>query len=252
MEKEAAAKTASVNGCELYFETSGRGEPLLLLHGMGGCAQDWKYAGRELLAREYQLIAVDARGHGHSTNPGGALTHRQCALDARALLGQLGIQRCRAIGLSMGGNTLLHVATQEPALISAMVVISATPYFPEQARALMRAISPDDRPAEEWRAMRERHVHGDAQIRGLFAAQRDLQHSVDDMSFTPPQLARVSARTLVVYGDRDPLYPVELGLELHRSIPRSALWVVPNGGHGPIFGGGGEPFARAALEFLRD
>jgi pimeloyl-ACP methyl ester carboxylesterase len=252
MEEAAAAKTASVNGAELYFEVSGRGEPLLLLHGMGGCAQDWKYAGRELLAREYQLVAVDARGHGHSTNPGGSLTHRQCALDVRALLDQLGIRRCKAIGMSMGGNTLLHVATQEPALISAMVLASATPYFPEQARAIMRTISPDDRPPEEWRAMRELHVHGDAQIRAIFAAQRDLQHSVDDVCFTPPQLARITARTLVVYGDRDPLYPVELGVELYRSIPGSALWVVPRGGHGPIFSGGGEPFARAALEFLRE
>jgi pimeloyl-ACP methyl ester carboxylesterase len=252
MEEDAAAATASVNGAELYYETRGRGEPLLLLHGMGGCAQDWKHAARDSLAREYRLIAVDLRGHGHSTNPAGTLTHRQCALDVRALLDHLGIRRCKAIGLSMGGNTLLHVATQEPARIDAMVVVSATPYFPEQARAIMRTISPDDRPPEEWRAMRERHVHGDAQIRALFEAQRDLQHSVDDICFTPPQLARVGARTLVVYGDRDPLYPVELGVELYRSIPRAALWVVPNGGHGPIFLEAAEPFARAALAFLRE
>jgi pimeloyl-ACP methyl ester carboxylesterase len=252
MSESVAAKSVSVNGIELYFETSGRGEPLLLLHGMGGCAQDFRYAGREHFAREYQLVAVDARGHGHSTNPGGILTHRQCALDVRALLDQLGIRRCKAIGVSMGGNTLLHVATQDPDRIEAMVVVSATPYFPEQARALMRAISPDDRSPEEWRAMRERHVHGDAQIRALFEAQRDLQHSYDDMCFTPPQLAHIRSRTLVVYGDRDPLYPVELGLELYRSIPRSALWVVPNAGHGPIFLDAAEPFARTALAFLRE
>jgi pimeloyl-ACP methyl ester carboxylesterase len=252
MEEAAAAKTVSVNGIELYFETRGRGEPLLLLHGMGGCAQDWKYAGRESLASEYQLIAVDARGHGHSTNPAGALTHRQHALDVRALLDQLGIASCRAIGLSMGGNTLLHVATQEPGRIEAMVVVSATPYFPAQARAIMATVEPDDRSLEEWRTMRERHVHGDAQIRALFEAQRDLQHSVDDMCFTPPQLARVTARTLVVYGDRDPLYPVELGVELYRSIPRAALWVMPNAGHGAVFLEAAEPFARAALGFLRE
>ncbi len=252
MEEASAAQTVNVNGIELYFETWGRGEPLLLLHGMGGCAQDWKYFGREHFAREFQGIAVDARGHGHSTNPEEALTHRQCALDVRALLDQLGIRRCKAVGMSMGGNTLLHVATQEPDRIEAMVVVSATPYFPEQARAIMRTVSPDDRPAEEWRAMRERHVHGDAQIRALFEVQRDLQHSYDDMCFTPPLLALIRARTLVVYGDRDPLYPVELGVELYRSIPHAALWVVPNGGHGPVLLDGSEPFARAALAFLRE
>src|SRR5262245_8825670 len=130
-----ATKTAAVNGAELVYETWGRGEPLLLLHGMGGAAADWQYAGRESLAREYELIAVDARGHGRSTNPSGVLTHRQHAADVRALLAHLGIGRCRAIGLSMGGNTLLHVATESPESLAAMVVVSATPYFPEQARA---------------------------------------------------------------------------------------------------------------------
>lgn len=248
MEETATAKTVSVNGVELYCELSGRGSPLVLLHGMGGCAQDWKWAGRESLAAEYQLVAVDARGHGHST--GAPVTHRQHALDVRALLDALGIGRCKAIGLSMGGNTLLHVATQEPERLEAMVIVSATPYFPEQARAIMRSMSPDDRSPEEWRVMRERHVHGDAQIRAIFAAQRDLQHSVDDLCFTAAELGRVTARTLVVYGDRDPLYPVELGVELYRGIPRAALWVVPNGGHGPVFLDAAEPFARAALAFL--
>jgi pimeloyl-ACP methyl ester carboxylesterase len=133
-----------------------------------------------------------------------------------------------------------------------MVIVSATPYFPEQARAIMRTISPDDRPEAEWRAMRERHVRGDSQIRAIFAAQRDLQNSTDDMAFTKDSLGRVNARTLVVYGDRDPLYPVELGVELYRGIPRAALWVVPNGGHGPIYLDAAEPFAKAALAFLRE
>jgi pimeloyl-ACP methyl ester carboxylesterase len=249
MAEAATAKTVSVNGIELSCEISGRGQPLLLLHGMGGCAQDWQYAGRESLARAYQLIAVDARGHGRST--GAPVTHRQHALDVRALLDQLGVARCKAIGVSMGGNTLLHVATQDPERLEAMVIVSATPYFPEQARAIMRAL-PDERPAEEWRVMRERHVHGDAQIRAIFAAQRDLQHSVDDLCFTAADLGRVTARTLVVYGDRDPLYPVELGVELYRGIPGAALWVVPNGGHGPVFLDAAEPFARTALAFLRE
>ena len=78
------------------------------------------------------------------------------------------------------------------------------------------------------------------------------------MNFTPPYLATIVARTLIVHGDRDPLYPVNLALEMYEAIPRSYLWVVPNGGHGPIFGehtGSGETtsrFAETALAFLRD
>jgi pimeloyl-ACP methyl ester carboxylesterase len=70
------------------------------------------------------------------------------------------------------------------------------------------------------------------------------------MAFTPPLLATIAARTLIVHGDRDPLYPVELALEMYRSIPESALWVVPNSGHGPIFGAQAAPFVAAALAHL--
>lgn len=71
------------------------------------------------------------------------------------------------------------------------------------------------------------------------------------MSFTPPKLATIEARTLIVHGDRDPLYPVELAVGMYRAIPRSRLWVVPGGGHGPIFGPARTRFVETALAFLR-
>jgi pimeloyl-ACP methyl ester carboxylesterase len=51
------------------------------------------------------------------------------------------------------------------------------------------------------------------------------------MNFTPPYLGTIAARTLVVHGDRDPLFPVELAVEMYSAIPRSYLWVIPNRGH---------------------
>ena len=78
------------------------------------------------------------------------------------------------------------------------------------------------------------------------------------MNFTPPYLSTITARTLIVHGDRDQLYPINLAVEMYEAIPRSYLWVIPNGGHGPIFGehtGGGETtqrFAGTVLAFLRD
>jgi pimeloyl-ACP methyl ester carboxylesterase len=53
-----------------------------------------------------------------------------------------------------------------------------------------------------------------------------------------------------VFGDRDFLYPVSLAFELHRAIPRSHLWIVPNGAHGPVFGDSAPVFAAAAMAFL--
>jgi len=252
MTTEHIEATASVNGVQLYYEIEGAGEPLLLLHGGTGCHGDWAYAGREHLVCEYRLIAPDARGHGRSTNPQRTITHRQCALDTLALLDHLGIQRCKAIGVSMGGNILLHMATLQPERIEAMVIVSATMNFPEQARKIMAAVpEAEQQPAAEWEAMRKRHHLGDEQIRALWEWTRSLKDSYDDMNFTPDTLSRITASTLVVYGDRDPLYPVEMAVEVYRAIPRSALWIVPKGGHGPIFLGVAAQFVQTALAFLR-
>lgn len=70
---------------------------------------------------------------------------------------------------------------------------------------------------------------------------------VDDMRFTPPALAAISVPTLIVSADRDPLYPVEMAV----NIPRAALRVVPGGGHGPIFAGRERTqFAEESQAFL--
>jgi pimeloyl-ACP methyl ester carboxylesterase len=99
--------------------------------------------------------------------------------------------------------------------------------------------------------MRVRHKHGEPQIRGLLHIFRAMADSYDDVNFTPPYLATITAETLIVFGDRDPLYPVSLAFELKEAIPRSYLWVVPNGGHGPVFREAAPQFSATALPFLR-
>jgi pimeloyl-ACP methyl ester carboxylesterase len=70
------------------------------------------------------------------------------------------------------------------------------------------------------------------------------------MSFTPESLSKIQAATLIVYGDRDFLYPVEMALQMYRAIPRSALWVVPQGGHGPVFLDAAPQFVLTTLAFF--
>lgn len=251
MPTENGASSLQVNGIELYYETAGAGEPLLLLHGGSGSHDDWAHAGREEFGLEYRLIMPDARGHGRSTNPAKTISHRQCALDTLALLDHLGVERCKAIGLSMGGNILLHMATLQPERIETMIVVSATMYFPDQARAIMRQVTVESQPPKEWETMRRRHKHGDEQIVAIWEWLKEMADSHDDMNFTPPALSRITASTLIVYGDRDFLYPVEMGVEMYRAIPRSRLWVVPNGSHGPVFLDAAPHFAKTALAFLR-
>jgi pimeloyl-ACP methyl ester carboxylesterase len=230
-------RTASVNDAQLSYQIGGEGPPLCLLHGFTGRGDDWRHVfDLGELARRYRLIVPDLRGHGESNNPLPHFTHGQCALDVAALLDQLGIARTKAIGMSLGGNTLLHLATRERDQVEAMVLVSATMYYPAQARAIMRQADIES---------------GDERARALNRHARAFADDYTDMSFTPPLLATIGARTLIVYGDRDILYPVEMGVEMYRAIPGAALWVVPGGNHGPIFQPHErEAFARAALAFL--
>jgi pimeloyl-ACP methyl ester carboxylesterase len=239
-----------VNGFQLHYEDRGEGPPLLLLHGGTGIGADWQHVFTAGDPDGFRVIVPDLRGHGRSTNPSKEFTFRQSASDMFALLDRLGIRRANAIGLSAGAKTLLHMATRQPLRVEAMVLVSATPYFPAQVRAAMAQLTVDSFSDVEWATARQRHVHGDDQIRMLYDQMRGLKDSHDDMAFTPPLLGTIAARTLIVHGDRDPLYPVELAIEMYRSIPESALWVVPNAGHGPVFGPLAAPFVETAVSFL--
>jgi len=234
----------------MYYEVRGEGEPLVLLHGGGGAGVNWELIFKET-PQGYRLIIPDLRGHGRSTNTLPVLRIKQVALDVLALLDRIGVQQFKAIGMSLGAKALLHVATMQPRRVEAMVLVSATPYFPEPARAAMSQLKPDNRSEAEWQQMRQWHKHGDDQIRALWNQMSALKDSYDDMNFTPPYLSTITARTLIVHGDRDPLYPVNLALEMFTAIPRSYLWVIPNGGHGPIFGEMAGPFANKSLDFLQ-
>ena len=242
-------QTMSVNGLDLFYRDIGSGEPLLLLHGFTGCGDDWQHVFASPLDG-FRVITPDLRGHGRSSNPSATFKFADVARDMFALLDRLGIERVKAIGMSAGANTLLHMGTQQPSRVTAMIHVSGTPRFPDQARLIMRTFTEDSRTPTDWEDMRARHHRGDDQIRALWRHAREFADDRDDMNFSAALLSRISARTLIVHGDRDPLYPVELAVELLRAIPNAALWVVPNGGHGPIFGEQAAPFVRTATAFL--
>src|SRR2546429_9785210 len=125
-------RTIPINGMEMYYEIRGAGEPLVLLHGGTGAGVNWSLIFKDAPAG-YRLIVPDLRGHGRSTNPSAAFTFRQSALDVFAMLDHLGIEQFKAVGMSLGAKSLLHMATQQPERIKAMVLVSGPPYFPEQA-----------------------------------------------------------------------------------------------------------------------
>jgi pimeloyl-ACP methyl ester carboxylesterase len=242
--------TRPINGMQMHYQVRGHGPPLVLLHYYHGCGEVWQ-PHLVTLAEHYRLIIPDLRGHGRSTNPAGRFTHRQSALDVFALLDQLGVDHFKAMGLSTGGMTLLHMATQQPSRVEAMVLIGATSYFPEQARAIMRGISPDSVTAHPWDVLRQCAKRGTSQIRQLVTQFHDFKDSYDDMNFTEPYLATITAQTLIVQGDRDEFFPVAIPVEMYRAIPHSFLWIIPNGAHIPVLGDHARDFQDIALAFLR-
>ena len=245
----APGRTLRVNGIEMYVEIRGTGDPLVLLHGFGSCGKGWA-AVADSLAGRYRLIVPDLRGHGRSTNPSGTFTHRQSALDVYALLDQLGVTRFKAMGISTGGMTLLHMATQQRDRIDAMVLIGATTAFPEPARAIMRSVSGDSLPPPVRQMYSVCASRGDPQIRELATQFARFRDSYDDMNFTAPFLGIIKARTLIVHGDRDEFFPVDIPVEMYRAIPGAALWIVPRGRHVPIFGRHLREFLDVTADFL--
>jgi pimeloyl-ACP methyl ester carboxylesterase len=235
-------------GLQLHYDVFGQGEPLLWLHGGMGHGADWQFMFKAP-PEGYRLIAPDLRGHGRSTGAGATYSFKQSALDMFGLLDALEIERVKVIGVSGGGISALHMATLQPSRVTAMVTVSAPAAFPEQARAIQRSYSEATLDEAERVRMRRRHPR-EFQLEVLFAQVRAMANG-SDPNFTPEQLATITADTLIVWGDRDPLYPISLGVDLRQAIPRSWLWVVPNGGHGPVFGPNAPLFVEIAMGFLR-
>jgi pimeloyl-ACP methyl ester carboxylesterase len=238
-----------VNGTDLHYVDRGKGEPLLLVHGFGACAANWgPFA--DALAQDYRLIITDLRGHGWSTDPASSFSTLRSSDDISALLNSLGLRRVRAIGLSMGGMVLLHLASREPDRISSMVLVSSASQLPDQARAISRGATMETLPGVTRDLYRSCAVQGEDQMRGMINRLRSFANDTDDINFSAAQLHTISSRTLIVQGDRDRLFPVETTIKLYRAIPNSELWIVPGGGHVPIWGDRKPEFLRVAREFL--
>lgn len=229
-----AGKILSINGFDMYYEIYGEGSPLLLLHGFtgsgAGLAQGFKQ-----LSINHKLIIPDLRGHGRSTNPSERFSFQQAALDIFTLLDHLNVHQCSGIGFSGGGCALLHMAYQQPDKIKSMTLVSAAPYFPQQTRNVMKQFALQVKTEEQWAAMRSVHFYGDEQIKMLWEQESAFANDdMKDMNFTLEMLSKIKSKTLIVQGDRDQIYPIELTIEIYKGIPTAYLWIIPNGGHVPI------------------
>ncbi len=124
MEQKGVGQYAEVNGINLYFETHGTGQPLILLHGGLGSGEMFGPTLTEL-AQQHQVIAVDLQGHGRTADIDRPIDIRLMADDIAALIDHLKLDKPDVVGYSLGGGVALFTAVKYPDKVRRLVVASA-------------------------------------------------------------------------------------------------------------------------------
>ncbi len=115
---------AKVNGINLYYETHGRGRPLILLHGGLGSGEMFGPVLPQL-AERHQVVTVDLQGHGRTADIDRPLDAVLMAGDIAALIDHLQLATPDVVGYSLGGGVAFHTAAKYPAKVRRLVMVSA-------------------------------------------------------------------------------------------------------------------------------
>lgn len=122
---KAASGLVKLKDANLYYETYGSGEPILLLHGNSQNIMAFKFQIGEL-AKRYKVVAVDTRGQGESTDKStGPLTYDLFAADMKQFLDSLHIKKINILGWSDGGNTGLTMALRYPDYVNKLAIMGS-------------------------------------------------------------------------------------------------------------------------------
>ncbi len=135
------------------------------------------------------------------------------------------------------------MATQQPERIQSMVLDGTTPRDTKEAQE-RRAQTTMENIA--W--CRQNHIYGEDQVRKLYEQFKFQNYSSDEI--TKPYLSTIQAKTLIIHGDRDNFFPVDVALYMFEAIPDSYLWVIPNAGHALVLGDHADDIKRVALDFF--
>jgi pimeloyl-ACP methyl ester carboxylesterase len=111
---------------QLYYEVTGEGPPLLMIHGLGSSSRDWEKQINPF-AQKYQVVTLDLRGHGHSDKPPGPYSVRMFAEDTASLMHELNIATSHVVGISMGGMVAFELAVHFPELLRSLTVVNSYP-----------------------------------------------------------------------------------------------------------------------------
>ena len=197
---------AQVNGIELYYEQSGAGRPLIMVHGNGEDHTIFNEAAA-VLSEEFTVYAVDSRCHGQSTDTP-TLHYRDMAADMLAFMEALGLEDVVFYGFSDGGIVGLMAAAQTDRITA--LITSGANLNPTGVKRWIQLL-----------------------FRGVYALNKDKKFALmlTEPHITDEMLRSITARTLVLAGSRD-LVNEEETRHIAQTVPDATLRILPGEGHG--------------------
>jgi 3-oxoadipate enol-lactonase len=235
------------SGTQIYWEESGRGEPILLIMGLGYAHQMW-HRTRPTIESRYRTIVFDNRGVGKSDVPTEPYSIAQMADDAAAVMDAAGVERARVFGISMGGMIAQEFAIRYPARVERLILgctacggSNAVPAAEKVLQVLMaRATMTPEEGAEamvpyiyDASTPRER-IDQDLVIRrSVYPTPQGYLGQVQAIVAWScfDRLRSITAPTLVIHGENDQLVPPENAKIIADRIPGAELVMLPHASH---------------------
>jgi len=244
------------DGVRLYFEETGTGRPVILVHEFAGDLRSHEQQLRHF-GKTYRAIAFNARGYPPSDVPEQAASYSQAraADDILAVLDHIGETQAHVIGLSMGGFATLHFGLRHPRRALSLCIggcgYGAEPDQREKFRAEADAIAAAIR-SDGMTAFAERYAYGPTRVQyenkdprghavfkamlaehsaqGSANTQQGVQKERPSLYALVEGMRRLTVPTLIITGDED--WPCLVpGILMKQTIPSAALAVLPNSGH---------------------
>jgi pimeloyl-ACP methyl ester carboxylesterase len=241
-----------VDGAQLVYRQMGSRRPLLVLNGFAATSADWDPSFIDGLASSNQLILLDHRGMGRSTDNGKPFDISQLANDAAHVIEALGFQRTSVLGWSMGGFVAQTLALQHGDCVNKLILLSTDPGGTdadlasaavwsqlvdtsgsphEQARRLLSLLFPSDVAESFYREFGDIVAAARARLSpdlvNRQAAAMDGWHRTG----VGNRLREISAPVLIATGTEDILIPPSNALKLVNAIPSAWLAQFHGGGH---------------------
>lgn len=264
----AADDVFDSNGVKIRYVTVGKGEPVVLLHCWMSDASMWGPLDTNPAAKEYQLIAVDLRGHGKSDKPHEPEKYGpEMAEDVVRLLDHLKLPKAHLIGYSMGAIVAGKVAATHPDRVSSIVYGGQAPIFTAKEKADAREIDvfakaveagkglgsyllevmPADKPkltGEQADAL-AKVLYGDKDVKAFAAAGRGIKN----LDVTGDQLKKCTAPILFIHGSKEADATKERAAAIVKLLGRGEIKVIEGADHMTTLT---QPeFAKTIDEFLR-